>query len=78
MRRFIGIVLLVLSVLAGIVLLATDHLGSPRLIYAASGGTPSSRWEVTGIAFIPNWWLAAPLALCFVVGLLCALLPERR
>ena len=78
MRRLIGIVLLVLSTIAGIALLATDHLGSPRLVYAASGGTPSSRWEVTCMAFSPNWWLAAPLALCLVVGLLCALLPERR
>jgi hypothetical protein len=66
------------SIIAGIALLAMGNLGSSRLGHAASGGGRASHWEVTCIEFIPNWWLAVPLATCFVVGLLLALLPQRR
>ena len=78
MRRYIGIVVMVVSVIAGILLLVTGILGSSRVAHYQSGGTPSSYWQVTAVEFSFNWVLAVLLGATFAVGLLCTLLPRRR
>jgi hypothetical protein len=49
MRRAIGIALLLVSLIAGIVLLVSGNLYSSQVIDVASGGTSTSRWEVTAV-----------------------------
>ena len=78
MRRIIGIAILVIASLTNIALLASGHLGSEGSVSTAAGGTAFVSWHVTEVDFHPNWWVAVPLALCFLAGLLCALLPQRR
>jgi NADH:ubiquinone oxidoreductase subunit 3 (subunit A) len=78
MRRFLGIVVMVVSVIAGILLLATGILGSSRVAHYESGGTPSSYWQVTAVEFYLNWLLAVLLAATFAVGGPCTWLPQRR
>ena len=78
MRRYTGIALLAVSIIAGFVLLVTGNLGSSRVVHEASGGTPSSYWQVTDVEFKPNWGFAVPLAVGFAASLLCTLLPQRR
>jgi hypothetical protein len=78
MRRAIGIALLLVSVIAGIVLLVSGNLCSPQVIDVASGGTSTSRWEVTAVRFEVNWLPALVLVLATVSGILLAVLPKSR
>jgi hypothetical protein len=75
MRRVIGIAVLTIAVIATVALVATGNLVSERVVYTASGGTAASGWQLTGVQIELNWWMAVPLALCFLIGLLCAVLP---
>jgi len=77
-RKVIGIVMLALSTMASVFLLATGKLGSEHVVDTASGGTSAGAWHVTVVAFDPNWWVAVPLGVCFLAGLLCVVFPERR
>jgi hypothetical protein len=45
--RAIGIAFLLVSLIAGIVLLVSGNLCSSQVIDVASGGTSTSRWEVS-------------------------------
>jgi hypothetical protein len=78
MRRTIGITLLALCGIASIVLLALGQLGSELGRETASGDTPLGSWHVTSVDYDTNWWALIPLAACFVIGLLCLVLPRRR
>ena len=78
MGRVIGIAVLAVSVIAGVALITTGHLGSSRLVHTVSGGTPTSHWQASVVAIDLNWWLVAPLAICLVVGLVCVVLPQRH
>jgi TRAP-type C4-dicarboxylate transport system permease small subunit len=78
MRRIIGIALLAICLIAGVILLATGNLYSSRVWDVASGGTPSSNWQVSVVEFDLNWIPAIILALAFVAGLTCVIVPERR
>jgi hypothetical protein len=69
---------MVLSVVAAALLLATGYLGSSRVTGVVGEDTSVGGWQVTTVEFNPDWRVAVPLALCFVVGLLCAVLPRRR
>ena len=78
MRRLVGIALLAICLIAGIILLVTGNLYSTCVSQVASGGTPSSNWQVSAVEFDLNWLPAVMLALVFVAGLVCVILPERR
>ena len=78
MRRIFGILVLAISAVAGVVLLATGSLGSSRVVNDVSWNMGSVHLTVTDVAFDPNWWLVATLAVCASGGLLCVVLPRRR
>jgi hypothetical protein len=78
MRRTVGITLLVAAGIATAIFLALGTLGSERGRATTSGRTPFGSWHVTDVNIDPNWWIVVPLVMCFLVGLLCVLLPGRR
>jgi hypothetical protein len=78
MRRNIGIALLATVGVAIAVLLVLGRLGTERGRTSSSGQTPIGSWHVTDVEYDLNWWVVVPLAICFLVGLLCVVLPRRR
>jgi hypothetical protein len=54
------------------------QLASMRARHIGSGGTPTSRWDAVDIELSINWVLAIPVAVCFLAGLLIAILSRRR
>jgi hypothetical protein len=75
MCRVIGIAILATCFIAGLILLVTGNLYS---YLEMPVGTPTNSWQVTVVELDLNLLIAAPLALAFVLGLLCTLLPRRR
>ena len=77
MRRRVGIAILAASAAAAVVLLATGHLVSVRVVSADGGRTPTGSWDARVYAVEPNVWAVAPLAAAFLAGLLCVVAPRR-
>jgi hypothetical protein len=78
MRRAVGMVLAVVSTVVGVILWVAGQLPPWRVAHIGGGGTPTSRWDVVDYEVSPNWLLAVPLTICFLAGLLLAILPRRR
>lgn len=93
MRRKVGFVIVILTIIAGLVLLTTGYLGRHENLEVTPEGLfisyhfdadvftiPLLHWQIafTRAPFKANWFRVAVLAFCMLVGVLLMLFPRRR
>ncbi|MCY2987148.1 MAG: hypothetical protein NTY19_04670 [Planctomycetota bacterium] len=77
MQRNIGMTLMALSIIAAAFLLVTGNLGSERVTGTTRGQVSFVTWDLTDVAYFPNWWVVVPVGSSFLVGLFCAVRGTR-